>query len=68
MCKKISGYLKSSSHGQFVAVFNDITDKKHSGMEKDKLIGELQKAANEIKTLQGILPICSHCKNIHKVI
>ena len=25
---------------------------------------ELQKALSEIKTLQGILPICSHCKKI----
>lgn len=33
-------------------------------MEKDKLIGELQKALNEIKTLRGILPICSYCKQI----
>jgi len=54
----------SSKYGQFVAVFNDITDKKHSEMEKDKLISELQKALNEIKTLRGILPICSYCKQI----
>ena len=54
----------SLKFGQFVAVFNDITDKKNSEIEKDKLIGKLQKAANEIKTLQGILPICSHCKKI----
>jgi len=54
----------SSKYGQFVALFNDITDKKHSEMEKDKLIGELQKALNEIKTLRGILPICSYCMQI----
>ena len=56
--------LYSPKYGQFVTVINDIADKKKSGMEKDKLIGKLQKAANEIKTLQGILPICSHCKKI----
>jgi hypothetical protein len=49
-----------SKYGQFVTLFNDITDKKHSEMEKYKLIGELQKALNEIKTLRGILPICSY--------
>ena len=54
----------SSKYGQFVSVFNDITDKKHIEIEKDKLINELQKAANEIKTLRGILPICSYCKQI----
>jgi ABC-type amino acid transport substrate-binding protein len=32
--------------------------------ERKKLIAELQKALDEIKTLRGILPICSFCKNI----
>jgi PAS domain S-box-containing protein len=50
--------------GQFVAVFNDITDKKAAEQKQNKLIVELQKAANEIKTLKGIIPICSHCKKI----
>lgn len=32
--------------------------------EREKLIAELQTALEEIKTLQGILPICSFCKDI----
>ena len=32
--------------------------------EREKLIVDLQKAIAEIKTLQGILPICSVCKKI----
>ncbi len=32
--------------------------------EREKMIGELTSAMDEIKTLQGILPICSYCKNI----
>ena len=32
--------------------------------ERDQLIAELQKALSEVKTLQGILPICSICKQI----
>jgi HAMP domain-containing protein len=43
---------------------NEIVLRKNSENEKEKLINELQKAANEIKTLKGILPICSHCKKI----
>ena len=31
---------------------------------QQKTILELQKAMNEIKTLEGILPICSFCKKI----
>ena len=34
------------------------------GIERQKLRVELQKALEQIKTLQGLLPICSYCKNI----
>jgi len=34
------------------------------GEEREKLIEELQEALTEIKTLQGILPVCSRCKKI----
>jgi len=32
--------------------------------EKQKLIGELQEALAKVKTLSGLLPICSSCKKI----
>jgi hypothetical protein len=32
--------------------------------QKDELIEQLQQALDEVKTLQGILPICSSCKRI----
>jgi len=32
--------------------------------EREKLIAELQAALEEIKALQGIVPICSYCKSI----
>ena len=32
--------------------------------ERDKLLNDLQKALFKIKTLEGILPICAHCKRI----
>jgi hypothetical protein len=37
---------------------------KLAAQEREKLIIDLQKALAEIKTLHGILPICSHCKKI----
>ncbi len=43
---------------------NEILLRKNSENEKEKLIVSLQNAANEIKTLKGILPICTHCKKI----
>lgn len=33
-------------------------------MERDRLIIELQGALDQIKTLKGLIPICSYCKNI----
>ena len=49
---------------RLVGIFQDVTEIKESEKEREKLIDELQKALNEIKTLRGILPICSYCKKI----
>jgi ABC-type multidrug transport system fused ATPase/permease subunit len=37
---------------------------KKSNQEKEEAIQKLNKSLREIKTLQGILPICLHCKKI----
>jgi hypothetical protein len=47
-----------------VHVARDITERKRSEQEREKLIGELRKALKEVKTLSGMLPICSVCKKI----
>lgn len=38
----------------------------HRATEKDreKALGDLQTSLDEIQTLHGVIPICSHCKNI----
>jgi hypothetical protein len=41
-----------------------INRRKQAESEREKLITELQDAAAKIKTLSGLLPICSNCKNI----
>ena len=46
------------------AFITDITERKQTEEQRNKLIAELQKALSEVKTLRGFLPICSHCKNI----
>ncbi len=48
----------------FRMVLNDITELKQIEKEREKLIDELQSALAEIKTLKGIVPICSNCKKI----
>ena len=45
-------------------IIRDITDRKRAEGEREKLINELQEALKEIKTLRGILPLCSFCKRI----
>jgi len=42
----------------------DITQRKEAEEERERLIGELQKALSEVKTLSGLLPICASCKRI----
>jgi len=42
----------------------DISERKEMEEERDNLIKSLQEALNEIKTLKGIIPICSYCKSI----
>ena len=37
---------------------------KRADEERRQLIQELQSALEEIKTLQGILPVCSHCMKV----
>lgn len=49
---------------KMVFIVRDITERKHIERDRDKLIADLQKAFAEIKTLQGILPICSSCNKI----
>lgn len=45
-------------------VARDITKRKQAEREQERLIAELQNALSEVKTLSGLLPICSHCKKI----
>jgi hypothetical protein len=42
----------------------EIAERTLTEKEKEKLIKELQAVLKEIKTLEGIIPICMHCKGI----
>ena len=41
-----------------------ISKRKQAEKEREKLIAELQETVTKIKTLGGLLPICSNCKKI----
>jgi PAS domain S-box-containing protein len=45
-------------------VARDITVRKHAEQERERLLGELQAAVSEVKTLRGFLPMCAYCKRI----
>jgi len=45
-------------------VIRDITAQKELQREKENLISELRAALNQVKTLEGLLPICAGCKKI----
>jgi PAS domain S-box-containing protein len=45
-------------------VVQDVTERKKIEVERENLILQLQSAAEHIRTLKGILPICSSCKKV----
>lgn len=42
----------------------DISTRKQEDSERERLIGELQRALGQVNSLAGLLPICSSCKKI----
>jgi hypothetical protein len=49
---------------QYVAIRTEITDRKRAEADRERLIEELQQALAEVKTLKGLLPICSVCRKV----
>jgi PAS domain S-box-containing protein len=45
-------------------IARDITERKRSEKERERLVDQQQKLLSEVKTLHGLLPICSYCKKI----
>ena len=46
------------------AIFRDITARRRLEKERERLILELKKALDEVKTLSGLIPICAWCKKV----
>ena len=55
--------INGESKGSFV-IYKDIRLRRKAEQEREKLISKLQNALDEVKTLEGMIPICSHCKKI----
>jgi PAS domain S-box-containing protein len=48
----------------YLALKEDITQRKEIEAEQERLIVELREAIAKVKTLSGMLPICASCKKI----
>lgn len=51
-------------HRVIYSVARDVTARKAAEAERERLVGELQAALAEVRTLQAYLPICSYCRKI----
>lgn len=47
-----------------LVTLRDVTQRIHAEKEKEHALSELKEAMEKIKTLRGLLPICSYCKKI----
>ena len=48
----------------YTGIIRDITERKTAEEEREKLLLDLKDALERVKTLSGLLPICSACKKI----
>lgn len=55
---------KDGSLAGYVFIVRDMTEQKKAEAEREALIEELQEALANVKTLKGLVPICSGCKKI----
>ena len=56
--------MKYKGRKVIVSIPYDVTEHRRAADEREKLIGELEKALADIKKLSGLLPICASCKKI----
>jgi PAS domain S-box-containing protein len=62
---EISAHLFSLKGSRVVlSIARDITQRKRTEEEREKLIHDLQEALAQVKTLVGLLPICAWCKKV----
>jgi hypothetical protein len=45
-------------------LFRDISERRNTEGERERLIRELQAALTQVRALRGLIPICAWCKKI----
>ncbi|MBA3008747.1 MAG: PAS domain-containing protein [Proteobacteria bacterium] len=61
---KVSAWDKQGNPIRRTGIHKDITDRKEAELAQAGLIKKLNKALKDVKTLGGLIPICSSCKKI----
>lgn len=56
--------IKMQGKTYTIGIDRDVTLRIEAEAEREKLIGELQSALADVRTLSGLLPICASCKKI----
>lgn len=62
--EKVSEIVQSRLKALNVELEQSVGELEKANTEKEALIHELRKTMKEVKTLQGIMPICANCKKI----
>lgn len=62
--KEANGLLELNAKEHAAQPEKGNQERKQTEANKEKLVTELQKTLDEVKTLKGILPICSFCRKI----
>ncbi|MFA5205897.1 MAG: histidine kinase N-terminal 7TM domain-containing protein [Lentisphaeria bacterium] len=47
-----------------VVMLRDVTERKQADAERDRLLADLAAARFTVRTLEGLMPICGHCKRV----
>jgi len=63
-CKAAKLYDAQGNVVGAIETVRDITAMKRAEQDRERLISELQEALANVRTLKGLLPICSACKKI----
>lgn len=56
--------IKVAGRDAILSIARDISQRSENDHAREKLLKELQSALGRIKTMKGLIPICSHCKKI----